>query len=83
MRVVVDLPETEVGSVDLDRVAEVSRAVGDSLDTSDALGPGPYALEVTTPGVDRPLTERRHWLRARTRLPERVAAQARLVGQGG
>jgi ribosome maturation factor RimP len=68
VRVVVDLSEDEIGSVDLDRVAEVSRAVGDALDTSDALGPGAYSLEVTTPGVDRPLTERRHWLRARTRL---------------
>jgi ribosome maturation factor RimP len=72
VRVVVDLPETEVGSVDLDRVAEVSRAVGAHLDETDAVGPGAYSLEVTTPGVDRPLTERRHWLRARTRL---VAAE--------
>lgn len=68
VRVVVDLPETETGSADLDRVAEASREVGDALDASDVLGQDPYALEVTTPGVDRPLTERRHWLRARTRL---------------
>lgn len=68
VRVVVDLTEDEVGSVDLDRVAEVSRLVGDSLESGDALGPGAYSLEVTTPGVDRPLTERRHWSRARTRL---------------
>ncbi|WP_336922732.1 ribosome maturation factor RimP [Aquipuribacter sp. SD81] len=68
VRVVVDLPDTEVGAVDLDRVAEVSRAVGARLDEVDVLGPGPYSLEVTTPGVDRPLTEPRHWRRARTRL---------------
>ncbi|MFC3688353.1 ribosome maturation factor RimP [Aquipuribacter hungaricus] len=68
VRVVVDLPESETGSADLDRVAEASREVGDALDASDVLGQDPYALEVTTPGVDRPLTERRHWLRARTRL---------------
>ena len=72
VRVVVDLPETETGSVDLDRVAEVSRAIGRRLDESGDLAPvvgsGPYSLEVGTPGVDRPLTERRHWLRARTRL---------------
>jgi ribosome maturation factor RimP len=42
--------------------------VGARLDEADALGPGPYSLEVTTPGVDRPLTEPRHWRRARTRL---------------
>lgn len=68
VRVVVDLPDDELGAVDLDRVAAVSREVGDALDAGDALGQAPYALEVTTPGVDRPLTERRHWLRARTRL---------------
>jgi ribosome maturation factor RimP len=68
VRVVVDLPDDEIGAVDLDRVAAVSREVGDALDATDALGEAAYALEVTTPGVDRPLTERRHWLRARTRL---------------
>ena len=68
VRVVVDLQEDEVGSVDLDRVADVSRAVADRLDETDVMGAGPYALEVTTPGVDRPLTERRHFRRARTRL---------------
>lgn len=68
VRVVVDLNDDEVGAVDLDRVAAVSRDVGEALDTTDVIGPGAYSLEVTTPGVDRPLTERRHWLRARTRL---------------
>lgn len=80
VRVVVDLPGTETGSVDLDRVAAVSREVGSVLDepgNAHAVGPGEYSLEVTTPGVDRPLTERRHWLRARTRLvrAERVGEE--------
>ena len=56
------------GGVDLDLVAEVSRAVSDALDASDALGDTPYVLEVTSPGVDRPLTQPRHWRRARGRL---------------
>ncbi|MFV0634837.1 ribosome maturation factor RimP [Demequina sp.] len=65
--ITVDLPETEVGSADLDRVAEASRAIGAALD--EANGPSTeYVLEVSTPGTDRPLTERRHYLRARTRL---------------
>ena len=34
---------------------------------SDEL-PGPFVLEVTSPGVDRPLTEARHWRRALSRL---------------
>ena len=38
------------------------------LDETDVLGGAPYVLEVSSPGVDRPLTEPRHWRRARTRL---------------
>jgi ribosome maturation factor RimP len=74
VRVVVDLPDDAVGAADLDAVAAASRAVSRTLDDLEAgqrpaaLGEGPYALEVTTPGVDRPLVERRHWSRARTRL---------------
>ena len=68
LRVVIDLPEDAEGSVDLDQVAAVSRAVSEVLDDSNVLGGSPYVLEVTSPGVDRPLTERRHWSRARGRL---------------
>lgn len=64
--VIVDLPETEVGSADLDAVAAASRAIGKALDEADVPST-PYTLEVTTPGTDRPLTERRHFMRARTR----------------
>lgn len=78
LRVVVDLPEEAEGSVDLDAVADVSRAVSQALDDSDVLGGAPYVLEVTSPGVDRPLTERRHWSRARGRL---VAADVVVGGE--
>lgn len=78
LRVVVDLPEGAEGSVDLDAVADVSRAVSQALDDSDVLGGAPYVLEVTSPGVDRPLTERRHWSRARGRL---VAADVVVGGE--
>lgn len=67
VRVTVDLDEDELGSVELERVAEVSRAVSDALDQSD-LFPRPYQLEVSSPGTSRPLTEARHFKRARTRL---------------
>jgi len=56
------------GGIDLDAVADVSKAVSEALDASDVLGDSPYVLEVTSPGVDRPLTEPRHWRRARQRL---------------
>ncbi len=66
VRIVVDRD----GGVDLDRVAEVSRAVSAVLDDpalADVI-PGPFVLEVSSPGVDRPLTEQRHWRRAVGRL---------------
>jgi ribosome maturation factor RimP len=68
VRVVVDLPEDAVGGVPMDAVATVSQLLSQRLDDSDAMGGTPYVLEVTSPGVDRPLSERRHWLRARGRL---------------
>ncbi len=65
VRVVVDRDE----GVSLDDVAEVSRAVSAVLDRNDGeLGRAPYVLEVTSPGVDRPLTEPRHWRRNTGRL---------------
>ena len=65
IRVVVDGD----GGISLDDVADVSRTVSDVLDEHDnLLGSGPYVLEVSSPGVDRPLTEPRHWRRAAGRL---------------
>ena len=58
--------------ITLDDVAEVSRAVGTALDAADEADPGllgaSYVLEVSSPGVDRPLTEPRHWRRNTGRL---------------
>jgi ribosome maturation factor RimP len=63
VRVVVDRD----GGVSMDDVADVSRAVSDALDALDEAEPGvlgpSYVLEVTSPGVDRPLTAARHWRR--------------------
>jgi ribosome maturation factor RimP len=64
VRVVVDRDE----GVTLDDIAEVSRAVSEVLDANDDGMGRPYVLEVTSPGVDRPLTEHRHWRRNVGRL---------------
>jgi ribosome maturation factor RimP len=64
VRVIVDGDD----GVSLDDVAVVSREISTALDDSDAMGSGPYVLEVTSPGVDRPLTQPRHWRRANGRL---------------
>ena len=73
VRVLVD----KDGGVTLDDVADVSRVISDELDALDALDArepdllgDTYVLEVSSPGVDRPLTEARHWRRNVGRLVE-------------
>jgi ribosome maturation factor RimP len=78
LRVVVDSDQ----GVSLDRAADVSREVSAALDASNALGDVPYTLEVSSPGVDRPLTEPRHWRRARGRLVRvKVAGEGSVEGR--
>ena len=67
VRVVVDLDADAVGSLDSDSLADVSRGISAAMDAADPVK-GAYTLEVSTPGTDRPLTELRHFRRARTRL---------------
>ncbi len=64
LRIIVDAD----GGVSLDDIAEVSREVSARLDARNAMGDAPYTLEVSSPGVDRPLTQPRHWRRAIGRL---------------
>jgi ribosome maturation factor RimP len=64
LRIVVDAD----GGLSLDDIADVSREVSAKLDAKDVMGEEPYTLEVTSPGVDRPLTQPRHWRRAAGRL---------------
>ncbi|MGJ5590326.1 ribosome maturation factor RimP [Micrococcus lylae] len=60
--------------VDMDAVARLSRLVSAALDdhgeSVPGVGTGEYLLEVSSAGVDRPLTERRHWARNVGRLVE-------------
>jgi len=64
LRVVVDSDR----GVSLDDAAAVSRDLSAALDTVAVMGDFPYTLEVSSPGVDRPLTDSRHWRRAVGRL---------------
>jgi ribosome maturation factor RimP len=56
------------GGVTLDDIAEATRTVSQELDETDVMGETAYTLEVTSRGVDRPLTEPRHWRRNHDRL---------------
>lgn len=53
------------GGVDLDALADVTRELVAALDAEYSAAV--YTLEITTPGIGRPLTEPRHWRRARGR----------------
>lgn len=64
LRVLVDRD----GGISLDDVAEVTKVVSKALDAEDLMGDGAYTLEISSPGVDRPLTLPRHWRRNAGRL---------------
>ncbi|HET9633542.1 MAG TPA: ribosome maturation factor RimP [Terrabacter sp.] len=61
-----------VAPLSLDAVADATRAVSDELDASDVMGSSPYVLEVSSPGVGRPLTSRDQLRRQVGRLLEVV-----------
>jgi ribosome maturation factor RimP len=97
VRVIVD----REGGINLDGVADVSRAVSTALDRAEETGgdlvAGEYQLEVSSPGVDRPLRLPRHWRRNVGRLvkvtvkdagglpgprtPERTPSDRQLTGR--
>src|SRR5215469_487286 len=79
LRVTVDAD----GGVSLDDIALASRELSMKLDRADEMGDDPYTLEVSSPGVDRPLTQPRHWRRnvGRLVLAEGPGGDASIVGR--
>jgi ribosome maturation factor RimP len=81
VRVLVDTDISDLDAADttstvppmsLDTVADATRAVSDELDAGDVMGQSPYVLEVSSPGVGRPLTSRDQLRRQVGRLVEVV-----------
>ena len=67
--------------LDLDTIATLSRSASALLDGLDGIG---YLLEVSSPGVDRPLTSEKHFRRARGRRVEIALSDgSRLTGRVG
>lgn len=52
----------------LDQVTQVTKAIGEIIENIQSLGQSPFTLEVTSPGLDRPLTKPRHWRKNINRL---------------
>ena len=55
-------------SLNMDEVTLISRGISNLLEEAPFMGETPFTLEVTSPGVDRPLTLPRHWRKNVTRL---------------
>ncbi|OBK79225.1 ribosome maturation factor RimP [Mycobacterium sp. 1164985.4] len=69
--------------LDLESIAQLSRTASTLLDELDARS-APYVLEVTSPGVDRPLTTEKHFRRAHGRKVELTLSDGtQLMGRIG
>ena len=65
--------------LNLDQVTSVSRDISELLDAASFLDETPFTLEVTSPGVDRPLTLARHWQKNLSRLVKVVKLDGSIV----
>jgi ribosome maturation factor RimP len=79
--------DSPVEPATLDEVAEATRTVSDVLDSSELMGRSPYTLEVSSPGVDHPLTTPAQFRRnvgrlLAVRLAEGAAITSRLLAAG-
>lgn len=54
--------------LNLDQVTAISRDIAEITENLEILGDQPFTLEVTSPGIDRPLTMPRHWRKNQGRL---------------
>jgi len=52
----------------LDQVTVATKAISEIVENLPTLGNNPFTLEVTSPGLDRPLTKPRHWHKNKDRL---------------
>ncbi len=78
-RIIAVIVDQEEKNPNLDEVTVVSREVSNILDNYSQLGDQPFTLEVTTPGVDRPLVLPRHWLKNLGRLVKVVKIDGQTV----
>jgi ribosome maturation factor RimP len=71
------------GGISMDEIAAASRQISDELDLLEELSAA-FTLEVTSPGIDRPLTEERHWRRnigrlVKVQIPDSGAIEGRIL----
>ena len=67
LRIITVIVDNEV-HLNLDQVTAASREISEIIENIAELGEHPFTLEVTSPGVDRPLSLPRHWRKNKGRL---------------
>ena len=65
--------------LNLDQVTVVTKQISEILESLPELGETPFTLEVSSPGIDRPLTLPRHWRKNQGRLTTIVLHNGNLV----
>jgi len=65
--------------LNLDQVTSVTKEISEILENLPELGETPFTLEVSSPGIDRPLTQPRHWRKNHGRLATLVLHNGVLV----
>ena len=63
----------------LDQVTVATKAISEIVENIQSLGQAPFTLEVTSPGLDRPLTKPRHWRKNIDRLVKIVLLDGKEV----
>ena len=63
----------------LDQVTVATKAISEIVENLQTLGNNPFTLEVTSPGLDRPLTKPRHWRKNQDRLIKIVLTDGKEV----
>lgn len=82
LRVMLDATAEQDATLTLDEVADASRAISVCLDASDVMGAAPYVLEVSSPGVERSLTQPRHFRRnVRRRVQVELRDGSEVIGR--
>lgn len=66
-------------NLNLDEVTVITKEISAILDESEFMGQTPFTLEVSSPGVDRPLTLPRHWQKNMSRLVRSVMVNGEVV----
>ena len=79
LRVVVDTPSGD-GRVSVEACAQVSRELGTQLDAADVI-PSRYLLEVSSPGLDRPLAREKDFMAAADGRDVKIETRVPLDGR--